>query len=407
MREHTFYILRSLLTTAAGVTAALACAIWLSQSLRFLDFIVNRGLSVIDFLQLTLLLLPTVLMATVPVAALCAVIHTYNRLASDRELVALRTAGVSDWGLARPALILGVLFTAVGFALSLYLTPAGFRAFKDEQFLLRSDFSRVLLREGVFNRVGDDLTVYVRARDRNGRLLGILVHDDRNPEAAVTMMAEWGALDANPREPMFVLGKGARQERSADGALTMLYFDSYALDLSPLVETPAARYREPKERYLHELLREPQTVNDRTYRDELVAEAHRRLVTPFDALALSLIAAAAIGRGPVRPARAVAADRLGLRGRVDLHMRSVRARRPDRQESRADGRLLRPSRAGLRPVGRGDDAARLRAGRARRAAPRRAESEHVPFAHPVALHRPALPVDHRGRLRLRSSGSPS
>lgn len=297
MREHTFYILRSLLTTAAGVTAALACAIWLSQSLRFLDFIVNRGLSVIDFLQLTLLLLPTVLMATVPVAALCAVIHTYNRLASDRELVALRTAGVSDWGLARPALILGVLFTAVGFALSLYLTPAGFRAFKDEQFLLRSDFSRVLLREGVFNRVGDDLTVYVRARDRNGRLLGILVHDDRNPEAVVTMMAEWGALAANPREPMFVLGKGARQERSADGALTMLYFDSYALDLSPLVETPAARYREPKERYLHELLREPQTVNDRTYRDELVAEAHRRLVTPFDALALSLIAAAAMVAG--------------------------------------------------------------------------------------------------------------
>ena len=298
MREHTLYILKSLLTTAAGVTLALAGVIWLSQSLRFIDLIVNRGLSVVSFLQLTLLLMPTVLMVVVPVAALCAVIHTYNRLISDRELVALRAAGVSHWGLARPALILGVLCTAIGFALSLYLMPAGFRAFKDEQFVLRTDFSRVLLREGVFNQVVDELTVYVRARNRDGRLLGILVHDSRDPGLAVTMMAEWGALVASPRGPMLVLGKGNRQESSgADRTLSMLYFDSYTLDLSPIVETPDARYREPKERYLPELLREPRTDDERKRRNDLIAEAHRRIVTPFDALALSLIGVAAMLAG--------------------------------------------------------------------------------------------------------------
>ena len=80
--------------------------------------------------------------------------------------------------------------------------------------------------------------------------------------------------------------------------LRMLYFDSYTLDLSPLAEQPGERYREPKERFLNELLRAPQTASEEQHRDELLAEAHRRIVTPLNAMALAMIGLAAMIASP-------------------------------------------------------------------------------------------------------------
>ena len=298
MRQHTAYILKILTGTAAMIAVALAGVVWLSQSLRFLDFIINKGLSVVSFMRLTVLLLPTVFSVILPVAVLCAVIYSYNRLVADRELVVMRAVGLSPWDLAKPALLLALIVCAMGFANTLYLMPAGFRDFKDQQVVLRTDFSHVLLQEGMFNSLGDDLIVYVRSRESNGTLHGILVHDSQDPELAVTMMAETGALVNGPAGPVFLMHAGNRQEVHKDSrALRMLYFESYSLDLSPLVEQPADRYREPKERFLHELWRKPVDASEEEHRAELLAEGHRRLVGPLNAIPLALIGVAAMLSG--------------------------------------------------------------------------------------------------------------
>ena len=62
--------------------------------------------------------------------------------------------------------LLGILLIGYGFAL--YLSPVAHGAFKDLQFQIRNQFTNVLLREGVFNTVGKDMTVYLRSRSRNG-----------------------------------------------------------------------------------------------------------------------------------------------------------------------------------------------------------------------------------------------
>ena len=46
------YILRQCLSVTLFVTAALSAAVWLAQSLRLVDLIVNRGLSAEVFLYL-------------------------------------------------------------------------------------------------------------------------------------------------------------------------------------------------------------------------------------------------------------------------------------------------------------------------------------------------------------------
>jgi lipopolysaccharide export system permease protein len=281
------------------VTATLSGVVWLTQGLRFVDMIVNTGLSVLGFLSLTLLLLPTALAYILPIALFCAILFTYHRLNADRELVVMRSAGLSAGALAAPALILAGIVTVILYSFTLYLMPAGYRAFKGLQFTIRHDYGSVLLREGVFNTLIDGLTVYVRERKSGGELLGILVHDNRNPERPVTMMAERGALVQSEDGPRFLLMGGNRHEVDADrGELSMLYFDTYALDLGLFAIAPEDRWRKASERYFHELwFPEGSQEAIERYGRDFAPEAHRRLVLPLHAFAFALIALAAILSG--------------------------------------------------------------------------------------------------------------
>ncbi|MFP6730400.1 MAG: LPS export ABC transporter permease LptF [Alphaproteobacteria bacterium] len=295
MKEITRYVLWQLIEVTLFVTLALTGVVWLSQSLRFVDLIINRGLSFFTFVYLTFLLLPSFLAVLLPISLFCAVAYTYHRLSVDSEIVVLRSAGLSDMDLMKPALIMAGIMVALCYAMTLYLQPAGFREFKDRQFIIRADFSRILLQEGVFNNLGDGLTVYIRERLSNGEVRGILVHDNRNRAQPVTMMAERGVLLKSVDAPYLSLFKGNRQVMNRDrGKLSLLYFDRHNVDLSDLINAEGPRWREPRERYIDELFREPQDANETAYLAELRAEGHNRLLSPLYSLVMTLIALAAL-----------------------------------------------------------------------------------------------------------------
>src|SRR6201984_1492399 len=94
MKRLDRYILRQCFGVMIFVTAALSAAIWLAQSLRLIDLIVNRGLSVEVFLYLALLILPRFLDIVLPIGVFIAVLFTFNRLAAESELVVMRSEGV-------------------------------------------------------------------------------------------------------------------------------------------------------------------------------------------------------------------------------------------------------------------------------------------------------------------------
>ena len=227
----TRYILGQLVSATLFITVGLTFAIWLTQSLRLIDYIVNRGLEAATFLTFIGLLLPSFLGIVLPISAFVAALFVYYKLTMDSEMVVMRAAGLSQLQLARPAIILGVIVTLAVYSISLYFLPASYRTFKDLQNAFRSDFSTVLLQEGVFTALSDDITVYVRERSSDGELRGILVHDNRDPKKAVTMMAERGALVPSEEGPRVVMENGNRQEvEPTTGRFSLLYFDRYTVE---------------------------------------------------------------------------------------------------------------------------------------------------------------------------------
>ncbi|MDE0796266.1 MAG: LPS export ABC transporter permease LptF [Alphaproteobacteria bacterium] len=284
------YIFRQLVWWTIIVSVSLTCIVWLTQSLRFVEMIVNTGLSVTTFVTFTLLLLPSFLSLIGPIAVFAAVMFTYTKMLNDSEIVILRATGMSPLKIGRPALLLATLVMLLGYLNSIYLMPASFREFKDLQREFRSELSSLFLQEGVFNPVVDGITVFIRERSESGQLFGIIIHDERIPEKPVTMMAEQGAIVSSDKGPRVLMVNGNRQEvREDDGRLSLLYFDRYTFDLSALNKTEIDLWREPRERFLHELFFSPEEAGKIYNYRELRMEGIFRLSSPLLYLAFTAI----------------------------------------------------------------------------------------------------------------------
>ena len=295
----TRYILRHLIIGTVIVTAVLVYILWLTQSLGFIELIINKGLTVMTWLELTLLLLPNVVVIILPIALFLVVLFVYNKMAVDRELIVAQAAGISRWGLAVPAVIAAGLATLSAYALTLHYGPQSVRSFKELQWDVRSDVSQVLLREGTFNQVSKGLTVYVRERSVDGKLLGILVHDKRDRVKSLTLMAESAAVIPGPNGPRVMMNNGSRQEVTRGGGdLSLLYFDRYAVDLGLLESTDESRFTDNRERTTTELftLTEGDGFSARTVR-RMRVEGHQRFANPLFNLALTAVALAFILTG--------------------------------------------------------------------------------------------------------------
>jgi lipopolysaccharide export system permease protein len=147
----------------------------------------------------------------------------------------------------------------------------------------------VLLQDGIFNTLSDSLTIYLRSRDANGELVGLIIHDTRDPTRPITIVAERGAFVDTDEGPRVLMVNGSRQQlERATGKLSVLSFDKYTLDLTSFRDAPGVRERQPDELYLHELLfsRGP---DGRRLSDSRLVEANLRLVTPLTAIAFAAI----------------------------------------------------------------------------------------------------------------------
>ncbi len=307
MRRIDRYIVRQLALTLFAVTVGLAALVWLTQSLRFIELVLDRGLSFWVFLELTGLLLPGFFGLILPITTFVVVLFTYVRLAGDRELVVMRAAGLSNWQLTWPAMVVATGSMLLCFLLNLWITPLAQQAFREWQFEIRNQMAGLLLQDGVFSQLGSDLMVYARDRDGANNLFGILVHDTRERGVPVTIIAETGRLTTTPQGPRVTLINGQRQQvdmvTGPDGVrrprLTTLSFQENSLDLARATRAEGDRFRNAHERSLMELLSPDEDVSARD-RQRYRAEAHQRLANPLTAVGLALLALAVALTGEFR-----------------------------------------------------------------------------------------------------------
>ena len=319
MPRLSFYVFKQLIGPVALWVFLFTCVIWLANSLKLLDLVINRGQSAPTFIYLTILILPSLLVIILPIAFFFGILTALSKLSADSELVVMASAGFSLAQLAVPVFMAATIVMALTYWCEFELMPAGQRAMKDKVVDIRADIGAALLNEGTFNTPAKGLTVFIREIDSDGHIRGILVHDSRNPRHEITYLAESGQMAQTPQGGRLIMVDGTVEQSSAGGAhLSVLKFDRYVFDLDQFSSPARVTDRASSERYLNELLWPDPSLKP-NIRNAYFAEAHNRLSQPFYCIDFALIALAAVTRG--RRARGAHALRLTIAAIAGLGLR--------------------------------------------------------------------------------------
>ena len=96
MRLIDRYTFRQVLAAFLTCLLVLTALIWTTQALRDFDLMTSQGQTILIFLIVTSLALPSLIVIIAPVALFIAIVWTLNRLNSDSELIVMNAAGDVD-----------------------------------------------------------------------------------------------------------------------------------------------------------------------------------------------------------------------------------------------------------------------------------------------------------------------
>ena len=122
------YLFRTATTTFLSGLVVLTGVVWVTQALRQIDLITSKGQTILIFLMMTGLALPSMVAIIAPVALFAGVLYTLNKLNGDSELVVMSASGVSPVRLLRPLALLSGLVFAVVAVLYIQVLPWSFVA---------------------------------------------------------------------------------------------------------------------------------------------------------------------------------------------------------------------------------------------------------------------------------------
>ncbi|MBI3603385.1 MAG: LPS export ABC transporter permease LptF [Nitrospirae bacterium] len=183
------YIFAELLPPFLISLIALCFVMLTKELLRLVELLVSKGVGFLAVLDVFFHLLPSFLVLTLPIAGIIASITAFSRLSYDKELVAMRAAGLSLFRLARPVLIFSCLVFGLTLVLSQWGQPWTSVSLKKLALSLLRDQLTLALDKGVFNEPVPRMIIYVSDREDAGETQGIFISDERNPAESRVIVA--------------------------------------------------------------------------------------------------------------------------------------------------------------------------------------------------------------------------
>jgi len=205
MRLVDRYIFRELVPPFLLGILVFTFLLLMSQILRLMELIVNKGVTTGTVLALIGDLMPSILVLTVPMSAFLATVVTFGRLSAENELTAFKTGGYSLLRLTVPVALFSLLVWAIATWLIMVALPAGNQGFRTRMFEILRTKAAVGLEEKVFNDDFEGLVIYVNRipRTANPVMEGVFIVDSRPekrqpPGEPVTIIAAHGWLVSEP-----------------------------------------------------------------------------------------------------------------------------------------------------------------------------------------------------------------
>jgi lipopolysaccharide export system permease protein len=263
----------------------------MGRFLKLAEMVVEKGVPLREVILMVVYLLPNFWLYTIPMALLLAVLLAFGRLSGDSEVTAMKSCGVSLYGLLPPPLLFSFFAWAACLWVTIYAVPWGNSSFKQLLVRVSQASSGVLIKEKVFNSAFPGMVVYADSFEPKGQSLGgVVIHDERAPGEPTTIFAKSGALlaDTNSRSIEFHLKDGSIHRSVEGSGYRMVDFQEYNLRVS-VANDNAAPTKGETEMTLRELLH-PQPKATAKQLLSMQLEFHSRMALPFACFVFMLLA---------------------------------------------------------------------------------------------------------------------
>jgi len=285
------YIFREIPPPFLVGMATFTLVLLMGRFLRLAEMVVEKGVPFGDVIMMVVYLLPSFWLFTIPMALLLAILLAFGRLSGDSEITAMKSCGISLYGLLPPPLLFS-LFACLGCLwVTVYAIPWGNSSFKELMIEVARSSAGIVIKEKIFSNAFPGMVIYAETLEQKGQTMGgVIIHDERDPDAPATVFATSGALVSDPqsRSMEFHLTNGSIHSSERGGDYRMVQFQEYNLRIALAGDT-AAPARKAAELTLSELLHPPPG----TLAKEILSmrmEFHSRLALPFSCLVFTLLA---------------------------------------------------------------------------------------------------------------------
>lgn len=239
------YILKELFVPFSISLGILCFIVLTKEMLRLVELLVTNGVGLLAVFKIIANLMPSFLVLTLPMACLISSITTFSRFSFDKELVAMRAAGLSLLRIAVPVFFFSFLVFLGTLFLSQWGQPWSSISLKKLAISLIQDQLHLALDRGVFNEPMDDMMIFVPTPEPGERATGIFILDQRDPAKEIIITAQTFQMLEHPQRKQFGmrLHEGEIHHVPKDGLQHhQLAFSTYDLkmNLSPAltVEKP-------------------------------------------------------------------------------------------------------------------------------------------------------------------------
>jgi len=231
MRIFDRYVLREILPPFLLSLLIFTFVLTLPPVMRQLEQLVAKGVTWGVAAKLVLLLIPSSLGLTIPIATLVAILIALGRLSGDRESVALLACGVSPYRLLRPVMLFATLTCAATAYVMFEAIPDANQAFRNITWEIISKKVENDIQPRVFFEDFPGYVLYVRDVGQGGEWHDVLVADTTKPDETAITLAARGRLilDRERQRVDLVVADGTRYLAGREGRSQVYNFfrDTY------------------------------------------------------------------------------------------------------------------------------------------------------------------------------------
>ena len=226
-----------------------------------------------------------------------AIFMTFQRMEADRELLILKTSGVSIYQLLPAPFIFLILIMAIHIVISFYLMPMGLKKFQNTILDMAKTKTKLSIKPGFFNTEIPNMTIYVQNLDRKRDLLkNILIErKDKSQKSLTVVIAPFGKIETDYKNGRIIFSLNQGVIYNLDFITwNIIEFGRYiiALDLSSILRKIDIR-KDKAELFswseINYVLDHPEKYSERFYKKMLV-EKYKRISLPFACVVLGFFA---------------------------------------------------------------------------------------------------------------------